>query len=75
VVLEDKAADEVVGAITQKWEPQERKRLLAEQLKTIRPHDLVPLLADVWNAEDVQTLIDELSHYRKFHPSEAMNVS
>ena len=59
--LEDVAADEVVIAINEKWEPEQREELLKAQLKSCSPSALSEVLISALGRENTQLLIQTLT--------------
>jgi hypothetical protein len=59
-MLEDKAADEVVVAIKQKWDQDQQEQLLVQQLKSCAPSALSEILMKAYRPENIQALIETL---------------
>jgi hypothetical protein len=59
--LKDVAPDEVVIAINEEWEPEDREELLRQQLKSCSPSALSEVLISALGRENTQLLIQTLT--------------
>jgi hypothetical protein len=66
-VLEDKAPDELLSAIGDK---EKKDELLKQQLKYLTPFGVIDLLAEVWEADQLKRLGEEIAeHVKRKAPS------